>query len=80
MDDGILMNNNRVYVPNSSELRKLIMSEMHKVPYVGHLVYQKAIAIVRRQHFWTRMKKDVVKHIAICMEWQSVKVKHICPT
>ena len=45
--DGHLMHKNRVLVPNSIELRKLIMNEMHKIPYVGHLGYQKTIAAMR---------------------------------
>ena len=43
-DDGLLMHKNRVYVPNFVELRKLVMNEMHKVPYAGHPKYQKTIA------------------------------------
>jgi hypothetical protein len=39
----MLMYNNRLYIPNSSELKNLIMDEFHKRPYVGHLVYQKMI-------------------------------------
>jgi hypothetical protein len=66
-DDGILMHNNRVYVPISGELRKLVMYEMHNVPCDGHLGYQKTIAIVRSQYFWPGMKKGIVKYIASCM-------------
>ena len=29
------MNNNRVYVPNSSESRKHVMNDVHNIPYVG---------------------------------------------
>jgi hypothetical protein len=31
------MYRHRVYVPNDQELKILILSEMHKVPYAGHL-------------------------------------------
>jgi hypothetical protein len=79
-EDGILMHKNRVYVPNSHELRKLVLKEMHNVPYVGHPGYQKTIAVVRSQYFWPGMKKDVVDYIARCMECQRVKVEHRHPT
>jgi hypothetical protein len=36
-----------VYVPNSSELKNLVLKEMHNVPYAGHPGYQKIIATVR---------------------------------
>jgi hypothetical protein len=38
-DDGTLMYTNIIYVPNSQELRIMILKEMHNVPYVGHLGY-----------------------------------------
>jgi hypothetical protein len=79
-ENGILMHKNRVYVPNSYELRKLVLKEMHNVPYVGHPGYQKTIAVVRSQYFWLGMKKDVVDYIARCMECQRVKVEHKHPT
>jgi hypothetical protein len=52
---------------------------MHNVPYVEHPIYHKTIATVRIQFFWTRMKKDVVDYISICMECHRVKVEHIHP-
>jgi hypothetical protein len=63
-EDGLLMHKNRIYVPSSGELRNLVLKEMHDVPYVGHLGYQKTITAVRSQFFWPGMKKDVVDYIA----------------
>ena len=40
-NDGIIMNNNIIYVPNSVELRKLVTNEIHKVPYARHPRYKK---------------------------------------
>jgi hypothetical protein len=51
-DNGILMHKDRVYVPNSYELKKLVLKEMHNVPYVGHPSYQKTIATIRSQNCW----------------------------
>ena len=73
------MHKNRIYVPSSGELRNLVLKEMHDVPYVGHLGYQKTITTVRSQFFWLRMKKDVVDYITRCMECQKVKAKHRHP-
>jgi hypothetical protein len=47
-EDGILMYRHRVYVPNDQELKNMLLSEMHKVPYVGHPGYQKTIAAVKK--------------------------------
>ena len=37
--DEILLYRNRVYVPNSFELRNAILKEMHNVPYERHPGY-----------------------------------------
>jgi hypothetical protein len=37
--DGILLYMNIIYVPNSHELRSMILKEMHNVPYAGHPGY-----------------------------------------
>jgi hypothetical protein len=39
----MLLYNNEMHVPNSTYLRHLIMDEFHKIPYVGHLGYQKIV-------------------------------------
>jgi hypothetical protein len=69
----------RIYVPNSQELKKLRLGEMHNVPYVGHLGYQKTIAVVKSQYYWLGMKKEVADFISICLECQKVKVEHRHP-
>jgi hypothetical protein len=64
-------------VPNDQKLKSMLLSVMHKVPYVGHLGYQKTIFIVKKQYYWHSMKKEVVDFIARCLECQKVKVEHI---
>jgi hypothetical protein len=67
-------------VPNSQELKNLILIETHNVPYVGHPSYQKTIAVVKSQYYWPDIKKEVVDFIAKCLECQKVKAKHKNPT
>jgi hypothetical protein len=69
----------RIYVPNSQELKNIILGEIHNVPYVGHLGYQKTIATLKSQYYWPGMKKEVVDFIAKCLECQKVKVEHRHP-
>ena len=42
------MHINKFYVHDSCEIRKLILNEMHNVPYAKHKGYQKALAKVRK--------------------------------
>jgi hypothetical protein len=79
-ENEILMYKGKMYVSNSSELKKAVLKEMHNVPCVGHPGYQKTIAPVRSQYFWPRMKKEVANYIAKCLECQKVKTKHRHPT
>jgi hypothetical protein len=77
--DGILRYRNRVYVPNSQELRSVILKEMHNVPYAGHPGYQKTVSAVKSQYYWPGMKHEIVEYIAKCLECQRVKAEHRHP-
>jgi hypothetical protein len=77
-NDEILIYRGRIYVPNSQELKNMILREMHNVPYDGHPGY-KIIAVVKRQYYWPGMKKEVVDFIAKCLECQKVKAEHRHP-
>jgi hypothetical protein len=78
-NDEILLYRNKIYVPNSHELRSMILKEMHIVPYVGHPGYQKTVAAVKSQYYWPYMKKEIVEYIAKCLECQKVKAEHRHP-
>jgi hypothetical protein len=62
--DGILLYKGKVYVPNSMEMKNIVMRETHNVPYVGQPGYQKSITTVRIQYFCSGMKKEVANYIA----------------
>ena len=53
---------------------------MHNVPYDRHPGYQKTIAVVKSQYYWTCMKKEVVDFISKCLECQNLKAKKRHPT
>jgi hypothetical protein len=78
-EDGILLYMNKVYVPNSQKLKKLVLKNMHNVPYVGHLGYQKTIVVVRAQYYWLGNEETCSGFIAKCLECQKVKVEHKHP-
>jgi len=69
----------KVYVLNYSELKNIVMKEIHNVPYVRHPRYQKTITIVRNQYFWLGKKKEVANYIARCPECQKVNNEHRHP-
>jgi hypothetical protein len=65
---GVLMHKNIIYVLDSEELKKLVLKEMHNVPYVIHPSYHKIISSLRSQYFYLEMKKDISYYISRCME------------
>ena len=78
--DGTLLYKNIIYVPNSQELRIMILKEMHNVPYAGHHGYHKIVAVVKIHYFWPGMKKEIAEYITRCMECQKVKTEHRHPS
>ena len=67
-EDGLLTYNNRNYIPNVVDMRRVIMDEIHQAPYSSHPGYQKTITIARKQYFWPGMKKDMAEYISGCMK------------
>jgi hypothetical protein len=58
--DNLLLYNNRLYVPESLDLKKLIMDDFHRRPYVGRFGYQKMVIVVRKLYYCPRMKKTLL--------------------
>jgi len=73
LDEGMLTYRNRLYVPSCDDLKRFIMDELHKIPYIGHTCYQKMITTTRKQLCWLGLKKDVANYLANCLECQQVK-------
>ena len=66
----------RAYVPNNAEIRKLILQEAHGSPYSIHPGNTKMYLDLKEHFWWTGMKKDIAESIAICDVGQRVKVEH----
>ncbi|KAL0449824.1 UNVERIFIED_CONTAM: Transposon Tf2-11 polyprotein [Sesamum latifolium] len=61
--DEVIVNGERVCVPDVDGLREEILREAHNAPY----------------YWWQTMKKDVAEFVAKCMTCQQVKAKHQAP-
>eukprot|EP00253_Pinus_taeda_P028875 PITA_28875 len=77
--DGLVRFRDRIYVPNYSELKKLILMELHVTPYLGHPEYQKTLAMVKKFYYWLNLKKEVVELVARCLDCQQINTecKHL---
>ena len=56
----------RVYVPNNAEIRKLILQEAHDSPYTIHPGNTKMYLDLKERFWWTGMKKDIAEYVDIC--------------
>ena len=70
------MYKDRLYIPNIPKIKLLILNEIHKTPYSGHLDYEKTITMLGKDYFWANMKNEMVEYIARCFECQQVKTEH----
>eukprot|EP00253_Pinus_taeda_P006262 PITA_06262 len=78
-DAGRIYFKKRLYVPNQSRIRNLIMDEFHISHYAGHPGYQKMITTIQNEYFWPGMKKSIVEYLARCLECQQIKAEHQHP-
>ena len=69
----------RIYVPNDPEIRKLILQEAHDSLYSIRLGNTKKYLDLKESFWWTGMKKDIAEYVAVCDVCQRVKEDHQKP-
>ncbi|KAK8936665.1 hypothetical protein KSP39_PZI012024 [Platanthera zijinensis] len=77
--NGLVLMNGRLCVPNVDSLRKEILYEAHNTPYSIHPGRTKMYHDLKEDYWWPGMKKDVITHIASCHTCQVVKAEHQKP-
>jgi hypothetical protein len=55
---GLLRFENKLYMPDSAELKLIVVDEVDKKPYSGHPGYQKTITTLRKLFYWPNMKGE----------------------
>src|SRR6202012_2478072 len=63
---GLLLFENRVYVPDSADLRLRILREKHDHPTAGHQGFRKTLELVRREYYWPGLRKFVEDYCSTC--------------
>ncbi|KAL0451822.1 UNVERIFIED_CONTAM: hypothetical protein Slati_1160300 [Sesamum latifolium] len=77
--DEVIVNGERVCVPDVDGLREEILREAHNAPYAMHPGTVKMYRNLRPYYWWQTMKKDVAEFVAKCMTCQQVKAEHQAP-
>ena len=73
--DGILMQENRMYVPNVEELKKDILDEAHISAYAMHPRSTKMYHTIRPFYYWPSMKREIAGYTSHCAVCQQVKAE-----
>jgi hypothetical protein len=55
LNHGLLTYKGMLYILNCDDLKRFIMDELHKRPYIGHLGYQKMIIATKKRFYWLGM-------------------------
>jgi hypothetical protein len=60
-------------VPKDFELRRKIMDEAHWSRYTIHLGTNKMYQDLRKDFWWTRMKREIAKYVSECDTCRGIK-------
>ena len=69
----------RIWIPNSKEIRTLILDETHKSKYSIHPGATKMYHDLKQDYWWPGMKRDIVKYVEQCLTCLKVKAEHQKP-
>ena len=74
--DGSLRYRGRVVVPQLTDLREEILRKFHCSRFAVHLGGTKMYQDLRRQYYWSGMKRHVGDFVRRCLTCQQVKAEH----
>ena len=77
--DNSLRYRERVVVPQLTDLREEILREFHCSRFTVHLGGTKMYDDLRRQYYWSGMKKHVRDFVRRCLTCQQVKAEYQRP-
>ena len=76
-DNGAIWFNNRLVIPRDFNLRRKILDEAHQSKYSIHPGSNKMYQDLKKNYWWTRMKREVARYVAECDTCQRVKADHL---
>ena len=74
--DGSLRYRGRVVVPYMTDLKEEILREFHCSRFSVHPGGTKMYQDLRRQYYWSGMKRHVGDIVRQCLTYQQVKAEH----
>ena len=77
--NGSIRYKGRVVVPQLTELREQILREFHCSRFAVHPGGTKIFQDLRRQYYWSNMKRHVEDFVRRCLTCQQIKTEHQKP-
>ena len=68
-----------MFLSSYSQLKSLVLQQMHDSPIGGHSGYLKNLYRVKQDFFWKGMKSDVKRHVKHYEVYQRIKVETTKP-
>ncbi|CAI7853560.1 unnamed protein product [Closterium sp. NIES-54] len=72
-DLAVRKGSGKIWVPNYTPLRQILLEEFHDVPYAGHFGSNKTLAGIAKYYYWPRMVADVQQFVTSCDTCQRMK-------
>jgi hypothetical protein len=69
----------RLVVPKNFELRRKIMDEAHCLRYSIHPRTNKMYQDLKKNFWWMRIKREIVRYVSECDTCRRVKADHLRP-
>ena len=77
--DGTMRFKGRLCVPRDVEVRNKLLIDDHRAKYTIHPGSTRMYQDLKRQFWWSKMKRDIAQYVANCQICQQVKVEHQKP-
>ncbi|KAK9065033.1 hypothetical protein SSX86_016416 [Deinandra increscens subsp. villosa] len=72
----VVWQGNRLCVPEDPEIREALMTEAHSSQLSIHPGSTKMYQDLKKNFWWSGMKKDIAEFVAKCLTCQQVKIEH----
>jgi len=77
--EGVLLREDRIYVPDDRDIRLRLMAEHHDEPTAGHLGCDRTLKLLGRNYHLPEARKYMETYVAMCDVCARVKVPHHKP-
>jgi hypothetical protein len=78
--EGVVWFKDRMWVPNITSIRELILKETHETAYSIHPGSEKMYQDLKKRFWWYGMKREIAEYVARCNSCQRIKAEHQRPT